>query len=281
MPELPEVETIRRQLQSLIVGKTISAIRVLNPLSFRVKPDSLIGKIIAGVGRKGKVLILDLKKDSKQIFVHLKMSGQLEFISQNISNPSKKARPFRKRPGLPKPKHLRVTIGFADGSCLLFHDQRKFGWITDNPAVLPMGIDAFNSELTAGRLAEILKSSNRPIKTILLDQSKIAGIGNIYASEILWEAKIDPASKGYTLLKQGVTLIEAINKILSEAIKSGGSTMNDGLYQHIGGESGNYWPRRRVYGRENEPCLRCKSPVKKGVIGQRSTYWCPRCQQSI
>lgn len=279
MPELPEVETIRRQLQSLIVGKTISSIRVLNPLSFRVKPDSLIGKIIAGVGRKGKVLILDLKKDSKQIFVHLKMSGQLRYryFKISISPPSDN-------------RHLRVLIKFSNRDCLEFLDQRKFGWITDNPAVLPMGIDALDSGLTAGKLSEILKSSNRPVKTILLDQSKIAGIGNIYASEILWESGVSPwvkfkdegrrpKAEGKFKSKTKIQKLRiAIHKVLNDAIASGGSTMDDGLYLHVGGESGSYWSRRRVYDREREPCLRCKTPIKKGVIGQRSTYWCPECQ---
>ncbi|MBI5356572.1 bifunctional DNA-formamidopyrimidine glycosylase/DNA-(apurinic or apyrimidinic site) lyase [Candidatus Collierbacteria bacterium] len=282
MPELPEVETIRRQLERLIVGRTISSIEVFNPGSFRADQDSLIGRTITVVGRKGKVLIVG----PDNLYIHLKMSGQLEFIDKTISNISKKARPFPKRPGLPRAKHLRVVITFIDGSCLLFHDQRKFGWITDDPAVLPKGIDALDSKLTVKKLEEILQSSNRPIKTILLDQSKIAGIGNIYASEILWEAKINPAnpaSKGLAFRAQGETLIKAIREILYEAIRFGGSTMGDGLYQHVGGESGSYWSRRRVYDRGGQPCRRpaCRkigAVIRKTAIAHRSTYWCPNCQ---
>lgn len=287
------METIRRQLEKLVVGKTISSIEILNKGSFRAEKDSLIGKSITDVGRKGKVLVITLGEMNKiqNLFVHLKMSGQLQFINRNISNSSKKARPFLERSGLSMSKHLRVAIGFTGGSHLLFHDQRKFGWITDNPAVFPMGIDALDPELTAGKLAEILQSSNRPVKTILLDQSKIAGIGNIYASEILWEAGISPWARfkeeGRRKKVKGKKnepvkfrkLHHAVRKVLTEAIKYGGSTMDDGLYLHVGGESGSYWSRRRVYDREGEPCLRCKSPVKKGVIGQRSTFWCPACQR--
>lgn len=310
MPESPEVETIRRQLEKLIVGKTISAIEVLNPGSFRADPESLIGKTITEVGRKGKVLILALDESKKvqnsgvrlfepedfseserpedsvprdfriqNLYVHLKMSGQLRyryFKTLKLSAADN--------------RHLRVVIRFSGEDCLEFHDQRKFGWITDDSSVLPKGVDALDPKLTVKKLEEILQSSNRPIRTILLDQSKIAGIGNIYASEILWEAKISPGAKfkeegrgkreesNKNKLVKFRKLHIDIRKILTEAIKYGGSTMDDGLYQHVGGESGNYWSYRRVYDRKGEPCLRCKTPIKKDVIGQRSTYWCPRCQ---
>ena len=201
MPELPEIETIRRQLEKLIVGKTVSSIEVLNPASFRADPDSLIGKTITGIGRKGKVL--KIETPDQNLYIHLKMSGRLEFLYQNES---KKAWPFRKRPGLSRKKHLRAATIFTDSSCLLFHDQRKFGWISDDPTVLPRGIDALDPSLSSNKLAEIFASSNRPIKQILLDQSKIAGIGNIYASEILWEAGISPFKKGPALLWQGRAL---------------------------------------------------------------------------
>ena len=278
MPELPEVETIRRQLEKLIVGKTISSIEVFNPGSFIGDKKWLIGNTISGVGRKGKVIIVSLKrpglaKQGRALYVHLKMSGQLQF-----KEGLKRSNLAEARLDLNRYKHLRVKIKFSDKSELWFIDQRKFGWITDNSAVLPLGIDALDPELTAGKLTKILKSSHRPVKTILLDQSKIAGIGNIYASEILWQAKINTATKGLAFCAQSGVLVEAIRKILNEAIKSGGSTMDDGLYQHVGGESGNYWSRRRVYDRAGEPCLRCKTLIKKGVIDQRSTYWCPGCQ---
>lgn len=271
MPELPEVETICRQLEPLIVGKAIVGIEVFNQKSFLGEKKALIGRKIVSVGRKGKVLIVSLKSD---LYIHLKMSGQLQF-----KKGLKRSNLAEARIDLNRDKHLRVKIKFLDKSELWFIDQRKFGWIADDCSVLPKGIDALDANLTSEKLEEILQSSNRPVKTILLDQSKIAGIGNIYASEILWESKISPFKKGRALSqRQGLALIKSIKKTLTEAIKSGGSTMDDGLYQHVSGESGNYWSQRRVYDREGEPCLRCKSPVKKGVIGQRSTYWCPECQ---
>jgi formamidopyrimidine-DNA glycosylase len=159
---------------------------------------------------------------------------------------------------------------------------------------LPKGIDALDPELTVGKLAEILTSSNRPVKTILLDQSKIAGIGNIYASEILWEAGISPSAKfnsefrihppageaGNSELKK---LADVIKKVLTEAIESGGSTMDDQLYRQVSGRPGGYWSQRRVYGREGEPCPRpaCRlknAVIQKIVIGQRSAYLCLNCQ---
>jgi len=208
------------------------------------------------------------------------MSGQLQF-----KEGLKRSNLAEARLDLNRYKHLRVKIKFSDKSELWFIDQRKFGWITDNSAVLPLGIDALDTGLTAEKLMEILQSSNRPVKTILLDQSKIAGIGNIYASEILWQAKINTATKGLAFCAQSGVLVEAIRKILNEAIKSGGSTMDDGLYQHVGGESGNSWSRRRVYDRTGQPCRRpaCKksgSVIQKTVIGHRSTYFCPSCQSS-
>ena len=302
MPELPEVETIRRQLEKLIVGRTISSIEVLNPGSFRADADSLIGKTVAAVGRKGKVLIITSSRGRAQrgrgdldgygpdnLYIHLKMSGQLEFRAKGQGLKAKGE----------TPKHLRVSFNFDNGDRLLFHDQRKFGWITDDPTVLPRGTDALDPQLTPEILAEILSSSNRPIKQILLDQSKIAGIGNIYASEILWEAGISPykslrATAGSVAISSGlprrpprrtprndklsVKLLSAIRKVLTEAIDSGGSTMDDKLYRHVSGQTGDYWSRRRVYDREGQPCLRCKTPIKKVFIGQRSTYWCPNCQ---
>ena len=137
---------------------------------------------------------------------------------------------------------MRVKIKFLDKSELWFIDQRKFGWIADDCSVLPKGIDALDADLTSEKLEEILQSSNRPVKTILLDQSKIAGIGNIYASEILWESKISPFERLRALSqRQGLALIKSIKNTLTEAIKYGGSTMDDGLYQHVSGKSGNYW----------------------------------------
>ncbi len=297
MPELPEVETIRRQLEKLIVGRTVSSIEVLNPGSFRADAGSLIGKSIAAIGRKGKVLKIETgvswrsqetpdRNSGRNLYIHLKMSGQLEFIDKTISNQSKKARPFLERPGLSKARHLRIAIIFTDSSCLLFHDQRKFGWIADDPAALPAGIDALDPSLSSNKLAEIIAHSSRPIKQILLDQSKIAGIGNIYASEILWEAGISPFEKGRALPRQGSALIHAaIRKVLTEAIAAGGSTMADRLYRQVGGEAGDYWSRRRVYDREGEPCRRpaCRkinAHIQKITIGQRSAYFCPSCQSS-
>jgi len=287
MPELPEVETIRRQLEPLIVGKTISSIDVFNQNSFKAEKKSLIGGKVVDVGRKGKVIIIALQ--GRTLYVHLKMSGQLRF-----SKELKRSNLAETRLDLNRYKHLRAKIKFSDKSELWFIDQRKFGWITDDSSVLPKGIDAMDPELTADKLENVLQSSNRPVKTILLDQSKIAGIGNIYVSEILWQAKINPATKGLTFCAQSGQSVKfrpaepgpasqdklhhAIKRVLTQAIELGGSTMDDGLYQHVGGESGNYWSRRRVYDREGEPCLRCKKPIEKGVIGQRSTYWCPGCQ---
>ncbi|MDZ7586504.1 MAG: DNA-formamidopyrimidine glycosylase family protein, partial [Patescibacteria group bacterium] len=169
MPELPEVETIRRQLEPLIVGKTISFVEVFNQNSFKARKKDLIGDKVVGVGRKGKVIILSLKrpglaKQGQALYVHLKMSGQLRYRYFKISISS----PLDNR-------HLRVAIKFSNGDCLEFHDQRKFGWITDDPTVLPRGIDALDPELSSNKLAEIVGSSSRPIKQILLDQSKIAG----------------------------------------------------------------------------------------------------------
>jgi len=318
MPELPEVETIRRQLEKLIVGRTISSIEVLNPGSFRADADSLIGKTVAAVGRKGKVLIITSSRGRAQrgrgdldgygpdnLYIHLKMSGRLEFRAKGQGLKAKGE----------TPKHLRVSFNFDNGDRLLFHDQRKFGWITDDPTVLPRGTDVLDPQLTSEILAEILSSSSRPIKQILLDQSKIAGIGNIYASEILWEAGISPykslrATAGSVVISSGlprrprptvgaprndklsIKLLSAIRLVLNEAIDSGGSTMDDKLYRHVSGQTGDYWSRRRIYGRAGQPCRRpaCHLPagrqeksgsvIQKTVIGHRSTYFCPSCQSS-
>lgn len=299
MPELPEVETIRRQLTPLIVGKTISSIEVWLKKSFIGETQDLIGKKIIGIDRKGKVLVIRLQPSQRTVlagrgpssigrladcnfYIHLRMSGQLQFLSQKES-------PSRGRTLLKKPphRHLRIIIHFTDHSQLHFIDQRTFGFIATNPNVVPKGIDALDPKLTVSKLKTFLSTSKKPIKTLLLDQNLIAGIGNIYASEILWDAGINPASKGYSFRAEGVSLKRlhsAIKKILTEAIEYGGSTISDQLYRHVGGRAGGYQKRFKVYDREGEPCLRpaCRQAgvkIKKIKLGQRSTYFCPKCQR--
>lgn len=286
MPELPEVETIKRQLR-VIVGKTVADIQVLEPKSFMAKKEDVVGKTVMEIGRKGKVLWLEFLNltrdrgsnlgisrdralgDRNKLFIHLKMSGQLKIKPGKSPNGQKGAN-----------KHLRVRIIFTDGTELHSIDQRKFGWITTNEVVLPRGMDALDPALTPAKLAKALLSSRRPVKQLLLDQSIIAGIGNIYASEILWQAKVNPASKGPTpTRRRGRTLIQAIRAILNRAIRLGGTTMADNLYQHVSGEVGNYWSHRRVYDREGELCFRCQTKIVRRIIAQRSTYWCPGCQR--
>lgn len=288
MPELPEVETIKRQL-GVIVGKTVADIQVLEPKSFMAKKEDVVGKTVMEIGRKGKVLWLEFLNltrdrgsnlgisrdralgDRNKLFIHLKMSGQLKIKPGKSPNGQKAAN-----------KHLRVRIIFTDGTELHFIDQRKFGWVTTDEAVLPRGVDALDPALTPAKLMQVLQSSRRPAKALILDQSLIAGIGNIYASEILWQAKISPMArfkdKGLRLRRE-VEILSAIRKILSEAIMRGGTTMTDGLYQHVGGQVGEYWSRRRVYDREGEPCPRCRTKIVREVIAQRGTYWCPGCQK--
>lgn len=283
MPELPEVETIRRKLEPKIIGKTITNIEILSAKNFIGDKKNVIGKKIVKLERYGKILSLKLTtthslQPTTYLSFHLKLTGQIIFVKDTNNQKIKHKIPFLKENHLPA-KTTRVIIKFKDKSGLFFNDLRKFGWIkATNFPVKPKGIDVLSKDFTLHKLIQLITTNSRPIKLFLMDQDKIAGIGNIYANDALWLSKIHPMKKSKSLTKEEVKkLFQAIKKTISEGLKYNGSS--DVSYILPDASTGNYQKHFKVYAQEGEKCLRCKTIIKRVKHAGRSYFYCPRCQK--
>lgn len=266
MPELPEVETIRREMEKTLVGKTISAVDIHNPRVIREPSPrefakGLEGRAITGVLRKGKLLIIELS-GGRFLCAHLKMTGQFVY------------------PGAGKTS--RVSFRFSDGSLLDFNDNRLFAELRLRPDwdtlkfVKELGPDPF--EITPEQFSAMLSGKKTKIKALLLDQTFIAGIGNLYAAEMLFAGGIGPGRPAASLSgEEKGRLFRAMRDILSAAVRLKGSSVDN--YVQLSGQQGNYVPQLKVYGREGKPCAGCKGTVQRTVMGGRGTYYCPVCQR--
>ena len=285
MPELPEVETIARQLKDLVVGRRVRAFvshwhRVTEPLSARDFEKRLVGRQITGVSRRGKFVVLELDGD-EALIVSLRMTGQLL---------------FRDDPTVAD-RFVRAVVRFEDGTLLNFADTRKFGRmaIVDRadlvedtrtrrrirePLHRALGIEPLSRRFTTRYLADLLRRRARAaIKPLLLDQRAIAGVGNIYAIEALWRAKIHPLRTAGSLRPAEVgRLREAIRWVLLKGIRFGGASRRD--YVDARGNEGRMQREFNVYGRAGEPCPRCGREIVRSVVGGRGTFHCPRCQRA-
>lgn len=283
MPELPEVETVRRGLARLVTGRRIDKVEVGRLRTVRrTSPEALIdgltGTTIVGADRRGKYLLLPL--DSGEVLmVHLRMSGQLLVA----------------RSGAERPPHTHVVMHLAardpdPAEELWFVDPRTFGEVVvfdpanvavELPELAAMGPDPIAEGLTLRQLRAILRSRSRQLKPMLLDQHVIAGIGNIYADEILHRARLRPGRLSDSLSPASERrLHEAIHSILGEAIMAGGSTLGDAQYLDLFGDNGSYQDDHKVYGRGGERCLTCGvSYLRTTQYAQRTTVYCPTCQR--
>jgi formamidopyrimidine-DNA glycosylase len=266
MPELPEVETIKSDLEKVILGKKIIEVRVNHPRVIR-EPEAakfkqgLEGQTIKNILRRAKVLILELS-NGKSLVIHLKMTGQLVYPGGGGKS--------------------RVAFKFSDGKILDFNDQRLFGELRllddwrSLKFIRELGPEPF--EITPEKFKAMLASKKTKIKPLLLDQTFISGIGNLYAAECLFRAKIDPLRPASSLSdKEKELLLSQIKEVLKEAIKAGGSSIDD--YVRVSGGKGDFVRYHRVYGRQNKPCLTCKTLIKRSVVGGRGTFFCPKCQR--
>jgi len=265
MPELPEVETIKRDLEKIVLGKKIIEVCVHNPAIIRqMSADKfkkgLTGSTIKNVLRKAKTLILELS-NGKSLVIHLKMTGQLVYPGDG--------------------KKSRVSFKLSDGKMLDFNDQRLFAELRllDDwkkfKFIKELGPEPY--DLSMEQFKEMLSVKKTKIKPLLMDQKFISGIGNLYAAEILFRSKIDPARSAQSLTeKEKELLFNSIKQVLDEAIRYGGSSVDD--YVRLSGERGTYAQYHKVYGREGERCFFCKTPVKRISLGGRGTYFCPECQ---
>ena len=283
MPELPEVENIALGLRPALAGKRVVRVWVGTPLVIRGphrrrwRPfmAELTGRCIASVTRRAKRLILTTEGGLALVF-QLGMTGK--FLLQNS------ARGLVAHP----PKHTRLTLSFRDGTELLFVDPRRFGRVwclrdldpeapdttMEAAGLTPLGPEALDMKPRA--FAALLRT-NRPIKSLLLDQSRIAGLGNIYVDESLWAAGIHPARAGLSLTAaEAATLLREIKGVLRRAIRAGGTTFSD--FRNVHGDMGRFRDRLRVYGRQGEPCPRCGTTIRYLRVAGRGTHICPRCQ---
>lgn len=272
MPELPEVETVRRKLEQKIIGKTIKKITIIHKNVFEKQDikkviEQINNEKINSIDRKGKWLIYNL--DNYYLLSHLRMEGK--YLYRNINAPIE--------------KHELVIFNLDNEIELRYKDTRKFGKmylikkdkINESP-LSKLGYEPWEKELTTAYLKEKLKNKKIPIKTILLDQSIIVGMGNIYADEVLFLSKINPHKKGYELDKEELNkIIKNAKKVLKEAIKQGGTTIRS--YTSEEGVDGLFQNNLLVHKRKNEKCLNCNNIIKKDKIGGRSSYYCPNCQK--
>jgi formamidopyrimidine-DNA glycosylase len=290
MPELPEVETVRIGLAELLPGKRITDVDYDWAKSFPNSPGDvskfLIGAEIEQIRRRAKVLIIDLST-SYSLIVHLKMTGQMVFRSEEARFGA--GHPNESLVGDLPDKSTRVTLTFSDGSQLFFNDQRKFGWMRLLPTVEIMNIDFFKKvgpepldEMFTWQVFRdrILKRPNAVIKAVLLDQHVIAGVGNIYADESLWGAKIHPSTRVSEISPSKIKLLhQELIFVLRLAIEKGGST--DRNYVNAKGKKGSYMSFARVFRREGQPCPRCATIILKTRVAGRGTHLCPHCQKLV
>jgi formamidopyrimidine-DNA glycosylase len=285
MPELPEVEVLRRQLEKEYVGKRVRAadvktrqyVKEAKPSGKRVTKRAItpkeFEKHIAGgkvkaVHRKGKYLAFEL--DNKNyLVVHLGMSGHL------VKATAKRA----------PDKHTHVILHFSQGGDVRFFDARRFGecFVADTEAYTeamePLGLDAINDQIPWQLFGEMVSQRKMKMKSLLMDQEFMAGLGNIYSDEVLFQAGLPYDRVSDSLTSNEVRrLSRAVGEVLQEAIKNRGTTLSDGEWRDLYDEPGEHQNALLVHGREGEPCRRCRTPIEKVRIGQRSHYFCPQCQ---
>ena len=278
MPELPEVEVVRRGLQAHVVGRTITAVRVHHPRAVRrheAGPADLTARLldarITGTDRRGKYLWLLLDEGDCALLVHLGMSGQMLLGT------------------VPNAGHLRIAAVLDDGTTLSFVDQRTFGgWllaemVTVDGSVVPAPVahlarDPLDPRFDIDAVVRVLRRKHSEIKRQLLDQTVVSGIGNIYADEALWRAKVNGARIAAALTRRRLAdVLEAAAEVMRDALAQGGTSF-DSLYVNVNGQSGYFDRSLNVYGREGEPCRRCGAVIHREKFMNRSSYYCPRCQ---
>ena len=269
MPELPEVEVTRRGLAPHLIGQVISAVAVREPRLRWPIPRAvrgLAGRTVRSLRRRGKYLLVDC--GDGHLILHLGMSGSLRLVP----------------PGTPAGKHDHFDLVLGE-RCLRLRDPRRFGAVlwTDqdvdaHPLIAHLGIEPLSPALTAARLHKLSRGLRSPAKQFLMDAKRIVGVGNIYASESLFRAGIDPRKRaGRISLAEAQKLVIAIKATLRAAIKAGGSSLRD--FVGSDGVSGYFQNRVLVYDRAGMPCRRCRTPIKRIVQGARATYYCPGCQR--
>lgn len=287
MPELPEVETVRLQLLHKITGKTIKKVDILHPKTTSSNPDfaeRLANKTFSHIDRIGKLLIFQFKNNNDLFMLaHLKMTGQFFYQNKNEIFGGGHSATDKDYKDLPN-KHTRTAFYFADNSALFFNDMRLFGYLklADKATMLEakakFGPEPIAKDFDYQPFFEKLKNRHISIKALLLDQSIIAGLGNIYVDEALFAAKVRPDRPAFTITADEARLItKESGKVMRKSIKIGGTT-----FQHFldtKGETGNFTQHLKVFGRQGQPCPVCGTIIQKTRVAGRGTHFCPRCQK--
>jgi formamidopyrimidine-DNA glycosylase len=287
MPELPEVETVVRQLEPEVEGHRIEELEVLDARWSRPVPPGKLGKAVSGstierLGRRGKYILMGLDGE-RTLVMHLRMTGNLVLREgDEVLDPSEGRRLYESERSTEE-RHLRARFVLDDGRELWFTDPRRFGeafLIADgklDERFAKLGVEPFAPEFTAAALGEMAAGRTAPLKSFLLDQSKVAGVGNIYADEALFRAELHPLSPAGSMKAEHLeALRDAVVAALEAGIEAGGSSIDD--YRDARGEKGSMQDEFLVHTREGEDCHRCGGTIVRIVVGGRSTYFCPSCQ---
>lgn len=292
MPELPEVETIRLQLNQALKGLKVTGVEILKAKSFQGEPKAIIDRKVLGVNRRAKIILIELGGDCC-LAIHLKLTGQLIYkyevrsTKSEVRNIKQKSGPFEVGE-LPN-KYTRVIISFDNGGKLFFNDLRIFGWIKvianskEQIANIigKLGPEAIDENgFSLEYFKQILAKTKKPVKLVIMDQEKLAGVGNIYANEALFLAKIRPDRPAQKLSNEEIErLRESIIKVLKEAIKHKGSSDRDEAYRQISGEKGTHQNYLQVYGRAGQKCPKCSGKIIRIKLGGRGSFYCLNCQR--
>jgi formamidopyrimidine-DNA glycosylase len=270
VPELPEVETVARGLDAALRGRRVRSVQLLDPKLEPLDLRPLGGAGVSGARRIGKRVVLEFetRRGPRWLLVHLRMTGVLFYAPDGELPAGKSA------------KHLRAVFDL-DAGRLLFYDPRRFGTfdlVDDLALAQPQGAEPLSAELTPARFSALLAGSPQPLKLWLLRQDKLVGLGNIYASEILFDCGLSPRrAAGSLSLAESAALLKSTKAVLRKAIRHCGTTFSD--FHNVNGEAGGFSRFLKVYARGGQPCPRCGATVTRFVQGQRSTFFCPGCQR--
>lgn len=271
MPELPEVETVCRGLRSLIIGQTITRLDArVDKLRWPIPQgmqSNLSGQTILAINRRAKYILIEV--GTGVLLIHLGMSGVAKVVETTT----------------PLQKHDHIDLVFANGTCLRMNDPRKFGawlwWdgpIEQHPRLRHLGPEPLADDFNAASLHQLAQGRRVAVKNFIMDQKVVVGVGNIYASEVLFRVGIDPLRPANQIsLSRYTKLVSEIKVVLAEAIEQGGTTIRD--FADAEGKPGYFVQKLMVYGREEQPCLTCKEPIRNRRIGGRSSFYCPKCQK--
>ncbi len=274
MPELPEVETIRTALAQCVVGQEITQVEVFSPAMrtslLPLKTAELAGKTITAVRRRGRYLLVDLS-DNRVLVMHFGMSGVLRLEPASV----------------PKRKHEHLFFHLSSGEIMRFECTRRFSscevWPLKKGTQVPenladLGPEPLSNEFSGKYLYEKSRKKKGCVKNFIMDNLVVVGVGNIYAAESLFAAKVSPLRPaGELTLAEAESLVTAIKAVLKQAIAAGGTTIHD--YRHVDGSEGKFVQQLKMYGRENEPCIICGTPIAQVRLGGRSSCYCPKCQK--